>query len=153
MLQERLRAYSRHNQGKLPDNLIIYRDGADSQYMAVLREELPQMQDACNELYPAGRPQPRMAIIVVGKRHHTRFFPMTDRDSDKLGNPVNGTLVDRAVTLHRGWDFFLQAHACIQGTARPAHYVVIHNQFKEFENVNVLHTVVCLVDPAQLDAL
>jgi len=154
MLQERLRAYSRHNQGKLPDNLIIYRDGvSDSQYMAVLREELPQLQNACKELYPADRPQPRMAIIVVGKRHHTRFFPQTNCDSDKLGNPVNGTLVDRAVTLHRGWDFFLQAHACIQGTARPAHYVVIHNQFKEFENVNVLHTVVCLVNPTQLDAL
>lgn len=154
MIQQRLRAYSRHNQGKLPDNVIIYRDGvSDSQYTAVLREELPQMQDACKELYPANRPQPRMAIFVVGKRHKTRFYPINDRDSDRLGNPNNGTLVDRAVTLHRGWDFFLQAHACIQGTAKPAHYVVIHSQFKELENVNVLHTVVSRVDPAELDAL
>lgn len=153
MLQERLRTYSRHNQGRLPDNIIIYRDGvSDSQYSAVLQEELPQLQDACRELYPANKTQPRMAIIVVGKRHHTRFFPIQERDSDKLGNPVNGTLVDRAVTSHRGWDFFLQAHTCIQGTARPAHYVVIYNQFKEFENVNVLHTVVSLMEPVQLHA-
>lgn len=151
MLQERLRAYSRHNQGKLPNNVIVYRDGvSDSQYTAVLKEELPQMQDACRELYPANRPQPRMAIIVVGKRHHTRFYPVNDCDADKLGNPVNGTLVDRAVTLHRGWDFFLQAHTCIQGTARPAHYVIIHNQFKEFQNVNVLQTLVSRVGSAQL---
>lgn len=152
MMQQRLRAYSRHNQGKLPDNVIIYRDGvSDSQYMAVLREELPQMQDACRELYPADKPQPRMAIFIVVKSHQTRLYPINDRDADRLGNPNNGTLVDRAVTMHRGWDFYLQAHTCIKGTAIPAHYVVIHNQFKDFENVNVLHTMVSRVGPAVSD--
>lgn len=32
--------------------------------------------------------------------------------------------------MENGWDFFLQAHDCIQGTARPAHYVVLRNDFE-----------------------
>lgn len=33
--------------------------------------------------------------------------------------------MDRGVTEARGWDFFIQPHACLQGTARPGHYYVI----------------------------
>lgn len=43
----------------------------------------------------------------------------------KSWNPQPGTVVDRGVTQHFLWDFYLQAHAGLQGTARPAHYVVI----------------------------
>lgn len=39
--------------------------------------------------------------------------------------PKPGTVVDRGVTEARNWDFFLQSHAAIQGTARPAHYFVL----------------------------
>lgn len=39
-----------------------------------------------------------------------------------------GTVVDRGVTEEGTWDFFLQAHAVLQGTARPAHYVVVLDQ-------------------------
>lgn len=31
--------------------------------------------------------------------------------------------------MENGWDFYLQAQHCIQGTAKPAHYVVVHNEF------------------------
>jgi hypothetical protein len=41
---------------------------------------------------------------------------------------MNGTIVDRGVTEARNWDFFLQAHAAIQGTARPAHYYIVYDQ-------------------------
>ena len=47
---------------------------------------------------------------------------------DRSSNPPNGTIVDRRVTEHRCWDFFLQAHAAIQGTAKPAHYFVAHDE-------------------------
>ncbi|KAL1845266.1 hypothetical protein VTK73DRAFT_779 [Phialemonium thermophilum] len=40
-------------------------------------------------------------------------------------SPKEGTVVDRGVTNVRYWDFFLQAHASLQGTARPAHYTVL----------------------------
>lgn len=69
-----------------------------------------------------------MTVLVVGKRHHTRFFPTTidkDRMDEKTGNCCNGTIVDRHVTEARNWDFFLQAHNALQGTARPAHYFIV----------------------------
>lgn len=47
---------------------------------------------------------------------------------DRSGNCQPGTVVDRGVTEARTWDFFLQAHSALQGTARPCHYVVIHDE-------------------------
>ena len=112
----------------LPENIVIYRDGvAEYQYDMVLSKELPQMRKAFAALYPAKK-QPRVTIIVVGKRHHTRFYPTSADKADRTGNPKAGTVVDRGITLHRSWDFYLQAHAAIKGTARPAHYYVLLDQ-------------------------
>lgn len=154
MFKERLNTWRKYNDDKLPENIVIYRDGvSDSQYGQVLRDELPQIKEACEEVYPANSPQPRMAIIVVGKRHHTRLYITDSRDADMRGNPGNGTVVDRAITSHRGWDCFLKAHECIQGTAKPAHYVVIYNQFKEFEDVDTLYAFVSSLHILSLPAL
>jgi hypothetical protein len=53
---------------------------------------------------------------VSVKRHQTRFYP-TDRDHihPRSKSPKEGTIVDRGVTNVRYWDFFLQAHASLQG--------------------------------------
>lgn len=128
MLKERLKFWQgRHNQ-TLPKKLLIYRDGvSEGQYDSVLRDELPQIMTACKEMYPAKVEQPKVTIIVVGKRHHTRFYPTTVQDTDGTApsNPKNGTVVDRGVTMAKHWDFFLQAHRGLKGTARPAHYFII----------------------------
>ncbi len=128
MIIERLELWRKHNGGKLPEKILVYRDGvSEGQYEAVLRDELPGFQKACEKLY-GKMPQPKISIIIVGKRHHTRFYATSTEDCDSKGNTKNGTVVDRGVTMERGWDFFLQAHTCIQGTARPAHYVVIRDE-------------------------
>lgn len=130
MLKTRLNLWGAKNK-QLPENILIYRDGvSEGQYEMVLRDELPKLREACEEVYPGPdlkKGLPHMAIIVVGKRHHTRFFPTNDSDrvTDKTGNPINGTVVDRHVTEARNWDFFLQAHNALQGTARPAHYFIV----------------------------
>ncbi|KAH0290572.1 hypothetical protein M436DRAFT_79953 [Aureobasidium namibiae CBS 147.97] len=46
----------------------------------------------------------------------------------RTGNPMPGTVFDRGVTSHYLWDFFLQAHKGLQGTARPAHYIVLKDE-------------------------
>ena len=46
--------------------------------MQVLENELQALQKACNELERGY--QPGITFIVVQKRHHTKFFPMDDRD-------------------------------------------------------------------------
>jgi hypothetical protein len=138
LLKSRLQLWAGRNQSKYPENILIYRDGvSEGQYDIVLNEELPLLRQACKETYPAtdtGKGLPRITIIVVGKRHHTRFYPTRSDDADRSSNPPNGTVVDRAVTEARNWDFFLQAHTAIQGTARPAHdYVVLDEIFRDRE--------------------
>lgn len=129
MFGERLDVWRKNNKGGLPTRIIIYRDGvSEGQYRILLQDELPQIQKACQVRYPGGG-LPRISIVVCGKRHHTRFYPTKDEDADnKQKNPPNGTVVDRGITMEKGWDFFMQAHFCLQGTARPTHYVVIYDK-------------------------
>lgn len=129
MFKSRLRLWANRNKGVLPENILIYRDGvSEGQYDIVLDEELPLLRKACEEVYPATdsrKGMPRISIIIVGKRHNTRFYPTKESEADRSSNPQNGTVVDRGVTEARNWDFFLQAHTALQGTARPAHYYIV----------------------------
>ena len=45
-------------------------------------------------------------------------------EGDRSGNCFAGTVVDRDVTHPTDHDFYLQSHAGILGTSRPAHYSV-----------------------------
>jgi eukaryotic translation initiation factor 2C len=125
----RLRLWQKHNKNALPENIILYRDGvSEGQYQQLLEMELPLIRNACRQAYPAtatNQGLPKVSIVVCGKRHHTRFYPSVEGEADRSSNCNPGTVVDRGVTEVRFWDFFLQPHACLQGTARPGHYVVI----------------------------
>lgn len=74
------------------------------QYNLVLEKELPRIQEAFMKLSC----NPKLSIIVCGKRHHARF-PATDRDNiTKNGNTLPGTVVDQGVTDIYNFDFYLQ---------------------------------------------
>lgn len=135
LLKSRLRLWEKRN-GSLPENILIFRDGvSEGQYNLVLEKELPALRKGCEEVYPATMTKtgkPRITIIIVGKRHNTRFYPTKKEDADRSWNPPNGTVVDRGITEARNCDFYLQLHAPVQGTARPTHYYVIYDQiFRE----------------------
>lgn len=130
MLKSRLNLWrTKGKHAALPENILVYRDGvSEGQYQIVLDHEIPLLREACREVYPKHEQDkglPRFTVVIVGKRHHTRFYPTKESDADRSGNTKPGTVVDRGVTEARIWDFFLQAHAALQGTARPAHYVVV----------------------------
>jgi hypothetical protein len=131
MLSSRLQLWkTKGKHSSFPENILIYRDGvSEGQYNTVLDTELPLLRKAAQQLYPAvdqKKGLPKFTIIIAGKRHKTRFYPTTAADADqKSANSKPGTVVDRGVTEPRTWDFFLQAHAALQGTARPCHYIVI----------------------------
>ncbi|KAI2472708.1 ribonuclease H-like domain-containing protein [Annulohypoxylon bovei var. microspora] len=123
MLKSRIEVWASKNKN-YPENILIYRDGvSEGQYDLVRKHELPQLQETCKNMYQKGR-MPKITIIVVGKRHHTRFY---DRDGEKY-NPRPGTVVDRGVTEALNWDFFLVPHSPFKGTARPSHYFVVHDE-------------------------
>ncbi|KAK2594352.1 hypothetical protein QQS21_007953 [Conoideocrella luteorostrata] len=133
MLKSRLALWKTKGQHTaFPENILVYRDGvSDGQYDMVYSHELPQLRSACEQVYPEADTKkglPRFTIIICGKGHKTRFYPTVERDCDRSGNAKPGTVVDRGVTEARNWDFFLQAHAALQGTARPCHYYVVHDE-------------------------
>ncbi|KAH7012525.1 ribonuclease H-like domain-containing protein [Microdochium trichocladiopsis] len=123
---ERLVLWQKNNQQRLPENIIIFRDGvSEGQFQQVLDKELPLIREACAKKYPANSAQPKITVVVSVKRHQTRFYPTDPKHMTKSRNVATGTVVDRGVTQARIWDFFLVAHAALQGTARPAHYTVL----------------------------
>ncbi|KAK6433255.1 hypothetical protein LTR95_010564, partial [Oleoguttula sp. CCFEE 5521] len=139
MVIERLRHWQKKHNNALPAKIIVYRDGvSEGQYALVLEKELPSFETAFKQLYGAQQKWPKMAIIVVGKRHHTRFYPTKQEDADyndrapdrSSWNCIPGTVVDRGITGRTYHEFYLQAHQGLQGTARSAHYVVIKDDLK-----------------------
>lgn len=83
----------------LPENLLVYRDGvSEGQYQTVLDQEMPKIRDACKKVYEQ-LPPPKISLIVVGKRHHTRFMRTTgggkyidSSDDGRASNPEPGTV-------------------------------------------------------------
>ncbi|KAJ3552095.1 hypothetical protein NM688_g4338 [Phlebia brevispora] len=109
---------------RAPKRIIFYRDGvSEGQFQQVLDQELPQIQKACDEL----KIRPRITMIVVGKRHHVRFFPRNDNEADRSKNCKAGTVVDSDITHPVELDFYLLSHAGLLGTSRPAHYNVLYD--------------------------
>jgi eukaryotic translation initiation factor 2C len=63
---------------------------------------------------------------VVSKRHGSRLFPAEPEGPDALkGNVLPGTVVDTQLVNPLAYEFFLNSHAGIQGTNRPARFNVL----------------------------
>jgi eukaryotic translation initiation factor 2C len=79
----------------------------------VLRNEVSAIRRACASLEQGY--EPSVMFLVVQKRHHTRFFPLSRADEDgKNRNVPAGTVVDTKITHPTDLDFFLVSHASIQ---------------------------------------
>lgn len=109
MMVERLDLF-RSRSNKLPGRILVYRDGvSEGQFLTVVGEELPAIKAAFKKFNTAkDRYQPKLTIVICGKRHHTRFYPPEAENADSNGNPKAGTVVDRGVTAIYNFDFFLQ---------------------------------------------
>lgn len=149
MLIERLECYQRHNDYKLPERIIFYRDGlSDSQMHMAATTELNKLKAAIAVVY-AKRPDPtpKTMLICCVKRHHTRFYkdPGSQKeltDDDKLnGNIRPGVVVYEGVTDGKWQDFFLASQIAALGTCRPTHYVVLHSDFEDIDITDVAKAV------------
>ncbi|KAJ7640433.1 argonaute-like protein [Mycena polygramma] len=134
MLVERLIVYEKKNK-VLPQRIIVFRDGvSEGQFDIVIREEKAQMLEAFKKLSTEARGpkpyRPLFSIVICGKRHHARFYPTSSDLADRNGNTRPGTVVDKGVTAVFDWDFYLQAHAGLQGTVKPTHYTVVYDELK-----------------------
>jgi eukaryotic translation initiation factor 2C len=88
----------------------------------------------CSRLTPAAaacaalKINPKITVVVVGKRHHVRFFPENQSQADRSGNCIAGTVVDTDVAHPVEFDFYLQSHGGLLGTSRPSHYSVLYDE-------------------------
>ncbi|CAL5072794.1 unnamed protein product [Urochloa decumbens] len=124
IVKELLRAFEQGSKQR-PKQLIFYRDGvSEGQFKQVLEQEIPEIEKAWKALY---NEKPHITFIIVQKRHHTRLFPNDRRLTDRSGNILPGTVVDRNICHPTEFDFFLCSHAGIKGTSRPAHYHVLRD--------------------------
>ncbi|CAF0840758.1 unnamed protein product [Adineta ricciae] len=120
-----IRKFSEHN-SRLPNKLVFYRAGVDDgAFQKVLDNEVQAIKQACREFY--GHNQlPKICFTVVKKTHNTRFF-IYDKQSNQTSNVQPGTVIDTDIVSPNGFDFYLNSHAAIQGTSKPALYHVLYD--------------------------
>jgi eukaryotic translation initiation factor 2C len=112
--------------GLKPERIVFYRDGvSQGQFSQVMATEVAAILKACETLDKYYKPT--LTFIIVQKRHHARFFPIEQHDADRSENCLPGTIIGTDVVHPFEFDFYLQAHAAIKGTARPAHYYVLYD--------------------------
>ncbi|KAJ6852286.1 protein argonaute MEL1-like [Iris pallida] len=127
MIRELLIAFRKSTNQK-PSRIIFYRDGvSEGQFNDVLLYEIDAIRKACASLEEGYLPP--ITFVVVQKRHHTRLFPnVHNQQTDRSGNILPGTVVDRKICHPTEFDFYLCSHAGIQGTSRPTHYHVLWDE-------------------------
>ncbi|XP_057955884.1 protein argonaute 5-like [Malania oleifera] len=142
MIRELLIAF-RRSTGHKPHRIIFYRDGvSEGQFGQVLLYEIDAIRKACASLEEGYLPP--VTFVVVQKRHHTRFFPVDRQQTDRSGNILPGTVVDTRICHPTEFDFYLNSHAGIQGTSRPAHYHVLYDENKfSADDLQILTNNLC----------
>ncbi|CAM9446567.1 unnamed protein product [Chrysoparadoxa australica] len=128
MVQDLLRQFYSFT-GQKPKQILFYRDGvSEGQFRHCLQYEVRAIEEACDKLEPGYRP--KITFVVCQKRHHTKLFAPNPQDQDRSGNLLAGTVVDTGVCHPGEFDFYLNSHAGLQGTSRPAHYHVLWDENK-----------------------
>lgn len=114
--------------------------------------------DACRDVKPGYEKMVKITVVVVQKRHHTRFFPgktgvgRDDRKNNNVpaGNCIHfvfflylylqiiqssiflylylGTIVDQVIVRPTENHFYLVSHQSIQGVAKPTKYCILQDE-------------------------
>jgi len=109
-----------------PAKVVVYRlGGSEGELGKIAAHEVAQCKEAFASLPNF---KPGLTFICVNKFHRTRLF--CDDKNDCVGKSQNipaGTVVDNVVTQIDRCDFYINSAQGIQGTSRPAHYTLIHD--------------------------
>ncbi|GFZ47745.1 hypothetical protein JCM24511_05492 [Saitozyma sp. JCM 24511] len=137
------------NTGSAPEKILVFRDGvSEGQYAQVVNEELAAIHRAAHRVDP--KYKPKVTFTICGKRaSDLTWVSVVDSADDyisiicdsspelpriRMARPAISfqvrTVVDTGVTDPYLFDFYLQAHGALQGTARPTHYVVVSDDNK-----------------------
>ncbi|TKA58520.1 hypothetical protein B0A53_00261 [Rhodotorula sp. CCFEE 5036] len=134
MSETLIRGFVASNRGNKPESIVMFRDGvSEGQWAPVVHAEVSALKAAFRKIDPTW--EPKLTYIVCMKRHNVRLFCANPQDADRTGNLPPGVVVDQTITHPYVFDFFLQAHAGLKGTAKPTRYVVLldENGYKSDE--------------------
>ncbi|CAG8490186.1 1801_t:CDS:10 [Dentiscutata heterogama] len=127
-----IKVFEEKNSKSLPEAILFYRDGvAEGQFEIIMEDEVIKLLDALKTFYQSRElPPPKLAFIIMQKRHHTRAKPNDESKADPKGNGncQPGTIIDKDIVVPQYFTFFLQSHSSPRGTARPAYYHVIYDE-------------------------
>ena len=132
-------------QSEPSEQIILYRDGlSEGQLQLCKDKELRKIRAALFQRYQT-EPQkrPRLLVICTIKRHNTRFYGQNRNREvvDHRGNASSGAVIYDEVTQGMGQDFFLMSQSVIQGTGRPVHYAVLHNEIPDLKIQEIAQAV------------
>ncbi|KAG1821113.1 Piwi domain-containing protein, partial [Suillus subaureus] len=133
-LQDAITRYGKVN-GKAPRKLMFFRDGlSEGEYAGVGELEFQDIKGSVWAEVKLKDPPPLITYLIVGKRHHVRFFPTNSQDGDrKSGNVQAGFVASEGIANPIAKDFYLLSHGGILGTSRPAHYIVLKDEIFNFD--------------------
>jgi eukaryotic translation initiation factor 2C len=121
--------------GRVPVNVYYFRDGvSEGQFVHVMQQEVPHIKAVLSKIQ-GSEWKGKITVIIAAKRHHVRAFPEDKAGADKNNNPLPGTLIEHDCTMPFEWDFYLYSHIALQGTARPVHYTIIHDEGNHSPNL------------------
>lgn len=131
IIKGHLRFFKEKNHA-FPERILYYRDGvSEGQFDQVMAIEKNAMIAACREVEMGYEKKVKLTVVVVQKRHHTRFFPGKNpcgKDDRKNNNVPAGTIVDQVITRPNENHFYLVSHQSIQGVAKPTKYCILMDE-------------------------
>ena len=116
-INEAAEVYKKNNKGKLPDWIIIYRQGVSLQQKEFLKGEIREIDNTCST-----KNIPYYYILVNTKSTFKFFHP----EDGKYYNPYSGLLVLDGVTNHNLFEFYIQPQEVTQGSATPTCFHVAY---------------------------
>ena len=124
-----LSTFKSKNMGRLPEHLIVYRDGvSDGQFEKALSTELPCIRDALEQ---HGSLDCKIVYVVCHKRHHTRLV-FEDSPNNFVnccpGLCVDGSGKEKSIASALYNEFYLNSHTAIQGTAKCCRYTLLYDE-------------------------
>uniref|UniRef100_A0A1I7ZYD4 Piwi domain-containing protein n=1 Tax=Steinernema glaseri TaxID=37863 RepID=A0A1I7ZYD4_9BILA len=116
-----------------PSTIIVYRGGAsDGHFEEVKTKEIAQFQEVLDQVKIKSKRRPSLKYIIVQRNSGYRLMPEKPHDfpgnQAMRDNVLPGTCVDSGIVNETKKEFVLVPHQCIQGTAKPSKYVLLHDE-------------------------
>ena len=119
----------------------------DGQFGKVIAHEIPLIREAFNCVYGDKSNHPLLSLIVVKKRHNTRFFAY-NQETSVTSNLAIGAAIDTTIVHPYQNNFYLNSHTAFQGVNHPSLYHVLLDEIQfTVDELQLLTYHLCFTDP------